>query len=563
MGATIYKKLINVVASFVLVGSFVSFAGLADAADSFTFRSTADSYVSQSRAGRNFGGTTAMKLQDASPRMDSYIKFDLSGVPSDQVITSATLRLYSFGEVGDGCAASGLGVNVYRAASDNWTESGITYRNAPGSIGSIVASADGFGVKQYVEFDVTGAISTDELVSFVLEMPTCPGATDVTDFKSDESSTNRPQLVVESGSSPPSAQCSDETDNDGDGLTDFPADPGCTSAQDDDETDPPPTQCSDETDNDGDGLTDFPADPGCTSAQDNDEADPGPSQTVIAAGDIACDPGETYFNGSREGRCQHRRTVGLVGSADAVLALGDLQYTDGTKAKFDVSYDPSWGAVADRTFPTPGNHEYGDPLGGAAGYFDYWEQKGRPTGGRGSGYYSWDLSPSWHIISLNTSSGPCAAGPSCAEGSAQNDWLEQDLAAVPASSCVLAYWHHPLFNSGNGNGSDDMSAVVPLWTDLYSAGADLILNGHEHNYQRYAQMTPEGVISTGGIRQFVSGAGGRSLYGFNSVKAPGYEFGSRSFGVLELQLAPGSYSWKYINLNGTVVDSGGPISCHG
>ncbi|MGH2826633.1 MAG: DNRLRE domain-containing protein [Actinomycetota bacterium] len=503
-------------------------AGLADAADSFTFRSTADSYVSQNRAGRNFGGVTALKLRDDSPTMHSYLQFDLSDVPSDQVITNATLRLYSFGERGDGCAASGPGVDVYRAASDNWTESGITYKNAPGRSGSIVASADGFGVSQYVEFDVTGAIMSGDLVSFFLEMPTCPGTTNVTDFKSDEAgAANRPQLVVETGSPPPQVQCSDGTDNDGDELIDFPGDPGCTSAQDDNET------------------------------------DPGPSKTVVAAGDIACDPEETYYDGSREGRCQHRRTVGLVGSADAVLVLGDLQYTNGTKAKFDISYDSSWGAVADRTFPAPGNHEYKDPLGGAAGYFDYWEEKGRPTGGRGSGYYSWDLSASWHIISLNTSDGPCTVGPSCAEESPQNDWLEQDLAAVPASSCILAFWHHPVINSGKDHGDADMSAVVPLWTDLYSAGADLILNGHEHNYQRYAQMTPEGVVSSDGIRQFIAGGGGRSLYGFNSVKDVGYEFGSRSHGVLELQLASDSYSWKYITLDGAVVDSGGPISCHG
>lgn len=520
-------QLNRVVASLVLIGSLGPSAGSAVSAPSI-FQATADTYVNQSRPAKNFGGANAIKLDYASPTMRSYIKFDLSSLPSDHVISSATLRLYSFPPNGDACPAQGIGVDVYRAASDGWTELGITYANAPGSTGERLSSADGFGVKQYVEFDVTSAVATNGIVSFVLQVPSCgAGPTNVTDFKSKEAAGNRPQLVVLSDAPPPT-----------------------------------PTQCSDGTDNDADGLTDFSDDPGCMSLQDHDETDPLPFETVIATGDIACDPGDRYFDGSNSTRCQHRRTVDLVGTADAVLTLGDLQYSDGTKAKFDASYDPSWGSVAGITFPVPGNHEYG-ALETAAGYFDYWEQKSRPAGDRGSGYYSWDLSSSWHMIALNTSDGPCVVGPSCAEGSAQNDWLDQDLAAVPTSSCILAYWHHPLFNSGLNHGNEDVSAVAALWTDLYSAGADLILNGHEHNYQRYAPMSPEGVLSSDGIRQFISGAGGKSLYGLNSVKDPGYQFGSKSFGVLELQLGPGSYSWRFINLSGTVVDSGGPVSCHG
>ena len=127
---------------------------------------------------------------------------------------------------------------------------------------------------------------------------------------------------------------------------------------------------------------------------------------------------------------------------------------------------------------------------------------------------------------------------------------------------MLAYWHHPLFNSGSNNGGDDTSAVKAFWEDLYAARADLVLNGHEHNYQRYSPMTPEGVLSSDGIREFISGGGGKSLYGLLSTKDPGYQFGVRSFGVLELELAANSYSWRFINLNGTVLDSGGPVACH-
>ncbi|MBA2313215.1 MAG: hypothetical protein H0V97_10520 [Actinobacteria bacterium] len=119
-----------------------------------------------------------------------------------------------------------------------------------------------------------------------------------------------------------------------------------------------------------------------------------------------------------------------------------------------------------------------------------------------------------------------------------------------------------MFNSGANNGNENTSAVKAFWTDLYAAGADLILNGHEHNYQRYSQMTPDGVIASSGVREIISGGGGKSLYGLLTTKDSGYQFGTQSFGVLKLDLSTSSYSWRFINLNGTVVDSGGPVSCH-
>ena len=153
-------------------------------------------------------------------------------------------------------------------------------------------------------------------------------------------------------------------------------------------------------------------------------------------------------------------------------------------------------------------------------------------------HYSWDLG-SWHLIALNTShkasSGgvPCELGPSCAEGSPQNDWLEQDLAAVPASSCVLAYWHHPLFNSGAGSGNDDHSSIKPLRADLDAAGADLIINAHEHNYQRYELMTADGIASPSGVREFISGGGGKSLDGFLCGQGSRISSGHREVRCLE------------------------------
>ena len=150
----------------------------------------------------------------------------------------------------------------------------------------------------------------------------------------------------------------------------------------------------------------------------------------------------------------------------------------------------------------------------------------------------------------------------CIEGSLQNDFLEQDLAST-TESCIVAYWHHPLFNSGTVHGSAMPTGAQAFWDDLYAAGADVILNGHEHNYQRYAKQDPSGHAPPRGIREFIVGTGGKSHYGFLDVKDANYEIGNATdFGVLRLHLAQTSYSWEFVALNGTVLDSGGPVSCN-
>jgi hypothetical protein len=500
-------------------------------AETLTLSAGADAYTLKSSATKNFGTATTLRVRD--PGVRSYVKFEVSGVPTGSTVTAASLRLHS--STGDKCTTAGLGADAYRAASDGWSETSITHSNAPGKSGSRLATADGFAAGSVATFDVTSAVTGNGTVSFYLEMPSCSTDTTVTRFNSREATANRPELVVTTGGDPgPDPQCSDGSDNDLDGLADFPDDPGCSSSTDDDETDPPPAA----------------------------------GKLVVAGADIACDPNDANFNGTNPAFCQFRKTDDLLAGADAVLAVGDTQYNTSTAAKLGAAYDPTWGRFASVTYPALGNHEYRDPAGGAKGYFDYWIAKGRPTGGRDKGYYSWDLG-SWHMIALNTSHKasaggvPCELGPSCAEGSPQNDWLEQDLASVPASSCVLAYWHHPLFNSGVGSGNDNHSSIKALWTDLDAAGADLIVNGHEHNYQRYEPMTPDGVASSTGVREFISGGGGKSLDGFLAAKDPGFQVGIEKYGVLKLELAAGSYAWEYVDITGAVLDSGGPVPCHG
>ena len=285
----------------------------------------------------------------------------------------------------------------------------------------------------------------------------------------------------------------------------------------------------------------------------------GLSPLVAAAGDIACDPGNQYFNGGEgvTGACRQKLTSGQLLGMDlsGVLALGDEQYEDAKLWKFQASFDPSWGRVKGLIRPVPGNHEYHDP--DAAGYFDYFNgpgNKGGPAGDRGAGYYSFDVG-SWHVIALNS---VCERIGGCGEASPQIAWLAADLAAHPAS-CTLAMWHHPTFTSGRHSDRGDM---LPAWSVLYGSNADVILAGHEHFYERFAPQTPTGVSDPArGIRQFIAGTGGKSRFGFTDIQ-PNSEFRRSLFGVLELTLREGAYDWRLLSAStGNVVDSGSD-DCH-
>jgi hypothetical protein len=279
------------------------------------------------------------------------------------------------------------------------------------------------------------------------------------------------------------------------------------------------------------------------------------AKVVAAAGDIACDTSDSDFGGEDPNQCQERATADLLAEADAVIPLGDLQYPDGALDSFDEGYDPTWGKFAGESYPAPGNHDY--HVAGAEGYFDYWMSKDRPTGPARSGYYSWDLG-SWHLIALNSNCDEV----DCGEGSPQNDFLEQDLAST-TQRCILAYWHHPLFNSGEEHGDSRPWGAKAFWQDLSAAGTDIVLNGHEHNYQRYAKQDLQGQAMSNGIREFVVGTGGKSHYGLLDEKDPNYETGNATdFGVLLLHLGDHAYSWEFVSVSGAVLDAGGPVRCH-
>ncbi|HEY6104116.1 MAG TPA: metallophosphoesterase [bacterium] len=273
---------------------------------------------------------------------------------------------------------------------------------------------------------------------------------------------------------------------------------------------------------------------------------------IGAAGDIACDPGNSYFNGRVGTLCQMKATSDLLLglNAAAVLPLGDLQYEDGALSKFRRSYDRTWGRLKAITRPAPGNHEYGTR--GAQGYFDYF---GEIAGDPGQGYYSYDIG-AWHLIALNSNCGPVGG---CGSGSPQERWLRADLAAHPAR-CTLASWHHPRFSSGF-HGSD--RRYDAFWRALYDAGADVVLTGHDHHYERFAKQDPNGRPDPGrGIREFVVGTGGRSLYGLKEGEDNSDVFNAETFGVLALTLHPTSYEWRFVRGPGKDFADSGRAACH-
>ena len=276
---------------------------------------------------------------------------------------------------------------------------------------------------------------------------------------------------------------------------------------------------------------------------------------IAAAGDIACDPADSAFNGGNgtASRCHEKSTGNQLksgvanGTINAVLALGDTQYNCGGATAFQQSYDPTWGQVESVTHPVVGNHEYDTNGGtgcsaGAKGYFGYF---GSAAAGPG-GYYSFDLG-AWHLLALNAN---CSFVP-CKAGSAQETWLKNDRVAHPAK-CTLAFWHQPRFSAGPSIEAN----TLPFWNDLYAAHADVVLNGHKHNYQRLTKLNPSGNADANGIREIIVGTGGMN-HSLSGSLYPGTQASDGThFGILKMMLHPTSYNWIFVSDDGKVLDSG-------
>jgi acid phosphatase type 7 len=233
-----------------------------------------------------------------------------------------------------------------------------------------------------------------------------------------------------------------------------------------------------------------------------------------------------------------------------VMAVGDLAYPDGSKENF-TCYDKTWGRVKSRTRPATGNHEF--HAVGASPYFEYF---GTSAGDPKTAYYSYELG-TWHILVLNSE---CKDVGGCDAGSQQEKWLREDLRTHPGA-CTLAYWHKPLYSSGGAHGNDP--SVKPFFQALYDANADVIVNGHDHNYERFAPQTADAVADPKrGIREFVVGTGGKNHRPFGEIRTNSEVRDATAFGVLKLTLKPGAYEWQFIPESGkTFTDSGSGV-CH-
>jgi hypothetical protein len=266
--------------------------------------------------------------------------------------------------------------------------------------------------------------------------------------------------------------------------------------------------------------------------------------TLVGAGNIArCD------------RTGDEATAAILDTmAGTVFLAGDGAYPGGTPTAYQTCYDPTWGRQKARTYPVPGHRDY-DSSATATGYFGYF---GAAAGDPTKGYYSFDLG-AWHVVMLNSNSTFVAT----AAGSPQETWLKADLAAT-TQRCVLAVWHHPRFYSTTSTSFSPTSSVKPFWDDLYAAGAELIINAHMRDYERFAPQTSAGVADpVNGIREIIVGTGGEGLDAPNTLITPNSEVNlSGVYGVLKLTLADGSYGWQFVPAAGQTASDAGSGSCH-
>jgi hypothetical protein len=238
----------------------------------------------------------------------------------------------------------------------------------------------------------------------------------------------------------------------------------------------------------------------------------------------------------------------LDGIAGRVFAAGDNAYPSGSSTNYRDCYGPTWGRWTSRTSPVPGNHEY--ETRGAAGYFAWF---GARAGDPATGWYAYDLG-TWRIYSLNSNCADVGCGPT----SNQVGWLKADLSSHPRA-CVAAVWHHPRFSSGEHGNS---TLVADLWKTLEAAGAELVLNGHDHDYERFAPQTADGTPAADGLREFVVGTGGTPLRAFGSPKPNSVVRSSSAHGVLKLTLRAGGYDWAFVPVAGESFTDRGSGTCH-
>lgn len=477
----------------------------------------ADTYVSAAAPATNFGSIARLRV-DAAPPKSSYLRFNVRGVSGR--VTRATLTLVPASDLRSGFRVRSL-------ADVSWRERSLTYRSAPRP-GRLLGSTGAVRSRVPVSIDVTKAVRGSGSVGFVLVSRSSKALA----FFSREPADKADRRAHRLGPHPPT-------------LTVVSSGAPAQVPQGGDDQPPPGPQQQ------------APLGPG-------PDGTPAPgSVSVAAAGDIACDPSNSNFNNGlgQNNACMQQATANLIdaGRFSAVIALGDNQYYCGGLSAFQQSYDLSWGAFKAMTHPAAGNHEFLTSGGtgcdatntGASGYFNYF---GSAAGSPGQGYYSWDLG-AWHFIALNSN---CSDAGGCNTSSPQGKWLANDL-ATHQNACTLAYWHIPLYSSGGRANQNSQS----LWTQLYNAGADVVLSGHDHIYERFAPQDANGNLDAArGLPEFIVGTGGANHTSLVAIAPNSVIQNANTFGILELTLNPTSYDWRFVPIAGSTFSDAGSGSCH-
>jgi hypothetical protein len=268
---------------------------------------------------------------------------------------------------------------------------------------------------------------------------------------------------------------------------------------------------------------------------------------LIGAGDVAFCGDAPEYQGDEQTAALIETQLALYPNA-TVFIPGDVVYGEGTMVELKNCFGPSWGRFKDRIRPVPGNHDY--TTAGAAPYYEYF---GAAAGEPGKGYYSYDLGD-WHIVGLNSNCNDVACGPD----SQQAAWFLEDLKSN-SKTCTLAYWHHPRFSSGIAGGS---GAVKTFWRTAVDNGADVVVNGHDHDYERFDPIDKDGKASPDGVRLFIVGTGGGVLRDFGEIKPNSEVRIDHTHGVIVFKLFPDSYEWTFLSADGQDVSDSGSGVCH-
>jgi hypothetical protein len=503
MNAKISHVLMTLIACLVILAIAFPSRPVYAQTITFTLTPTADAYVNQSSPTSNYGSSSQLRV-DGSPLVYSYLRFVAAGL-NGATVSSATLRIYAN-------SSSSAGVAAYFEANQTWMERGITYNNAP-AFGARLGQSGPFSGGSWISIDVTAAVSGDGEVDFGLSGLNSTAIS----LGSHEDSAHSPQLVV-------------VVQGQATATPTFTPGPSLT---------PTSTLAFTVTPTAGFTAT-FTQTPTATPQPDITPT----NAVLLAAGDIAKCGGSAPAPGNGAFITSDM----LLSDSGSIFTLGDNSNDSGSLSDYQNCFGPTWGRLMNRLNITMGNHDIGNA---GQDFFTYF------NGMTGDwGHYSLNLG-SWHIIVLNAE---CSiGGQGCGAGSIQETWLRQDLAAN-SQKCVLAIWHQPLFTSGT---QSPYTGVKTFWQDLYAYGADVILNGHNHNFERFDPQNPDAGADPNGIREFVVGTGGASLDSSSLPLAANEVVRSAAaYGYLRLTLHTDSYDWQFVAQPGSSFSDSGSAMCH-